>query len=149
MTSLEGFQELKVNRDYKKRGIDRKWHNKFDVGPYNNFLQVFGTNPALWFIPVVTTLGDGCHFPVNEVVVDNTTVTEPRPRKENNDNHANHTNNGTSNNPAFDVEIDEEYIPGVVSGSYVDSDTDTVLEELETSHKHTATENPELIESFV
>lgn len=26
--------------------------NVYDVGPYENFVQVFGTNPLLWLIPV-------------------------------------------------------------------------------------------------
>lgn len=37
----------------------------FDIGKKKNFQQVFGTNPFLWFIPVYTSYGNGCQFPVN------------------------------------------------------------------------------------
>ncbi|XP_072933313.1 palmitoyltransferase ZDHHC2 isoform X4 [Epargyreus clarus] len=38
--------------------------NGFSVGVYNNFKEVFGNSPNLWMVPVFTSLGDGCEFPV-------------------------------------------------------------------------------------
>jgi len=35
----------------------------FNLGKYNNFIEVFGDRKALWFIPVFTSLGDGVSFP--------------------------------------------------------------------------------------
>ncbi|KZC10779.1 Palmitoyltransferase ZDHHC2, partial [Dufourea novaeangliae] len=36
----------------------------FSLGKYNNFLEVFGDNPKLWFLPVFTSLGNGVTYPV-------------------------------------------------------------------------------------
>jgi len=33
------------------------------MGKSENFKQVFGTNPYLWFLPVYTTMGNGLTFP--------------------------------------------------------------------------------------
>jgi len=38
--------------------------DKFNVGPYVNFTQVFGRNKLMWFLPVFSGLGDGVHFPL-------------------------------------------------------------------------------------
>jgi len=38
--------------------------NKFNVGHYANFTQVFGSTKLLWGLPVFTGLGDGVHFPL-------------------------------------------------------------------------------------
>ncbi|KAJ3428537.1 s-acyltransferase [Anaeramoeba flamelloides] len=39
--------------------------NVFDLGKKQNWIQVFGENKKLWFVPVFTTPGDGYHFPTN------------------------------------------------------------------------------------
>ncbi|XP_045516785.1 palmitoyltransferase ZDHHC2-like isoform X5 [Pieris brassicae] len=38
--------------------------NGFSIGAYKNFKEVFGNSPNLWFLPVFTSLGDGCEYPV-------------------------------------------------------------------------------------
>ncbi|KAF9416390.1 hypothetical protein HW555_006237 [Spodoptera exigua] len=38
--------------------------NGFSIGAFNNFKEVFGNSPNLWLVPVFTSLGDGCEFPV-------------------------------------------------------------------------------------
>mmetsp|Transcript_48868 Transcript_48868/g.74360 ORF Transcript_48868/g.74360 Transcript_48868/m.74360 type:complete len:92 (+) Transcript_48868:87-362(+) len=43
----------------------RKKKNIYDIGAMNNFRQVFGNDAKYWFLPVFTSLGDGCSFPVN------------------------------------------------------------------------------------
>lgn len=40
----------------------------YNVGKKANFEQVFGKNPWLWFIPVHTSEGDGCSFPIHPAV---------------------------------------------------------------------------------
>ncbi|XP_045205043.2 palmitoyltransferase ZDHHC15B-like isoform X3 [Mercenaria mercenaria] len=37
--------------------------NGFSLGKYNNFIEIFGENKKLWFIPVFTSEGDGVTFP--------------------------------------------------------------------------------------
>ena len=37
--------------------------NIYDIGKKENFIQVFGENWLLWFLPVFTSIGDGCSFP--------------------------------------------------------------------------------------
>jgi len=41
-------------------------HNPYDLGKLENFYQVFGKDPKLWFLPVQSSLGDGYHFPKYE-----------------------------------------------------------------------------------
>ncbi|XP_014357163.2 palmitoyltransferase ZDHHC15B isoform X1 [Papilio machaon] len=38
--------------------------NGFSIGAFNNFKEVFGNSPNLWMLPVFTSNGDGCEFPV-------------------------------------------------------------------------------------
>ncbi|KPI94259.1 Palmitoyltransferase ZDHHC2 [Papilio xuthus] len=38
--------------------------NGFSLGAFNNFKEVFGNSPNLWMLPVFTSNGDGCEFPV-------------------------------------------------------------------------------------
>lgn len=43
--------------------------NVYDIGPYENFAQVFGTNSCLWLIPLSTqssTKGNGVVWPKNQ-----------------------------------------------------------------------------------
>ncbi|KAK3606384.1 hypothetical protein CHS0354_042022 [Potamilus streckersoni] len=41
--------------------------NGFSLGRYNNFLEVFGENKKLWFLPIFTSEGDGVTFPTQAV----------------------------------------------------------------------------------
>ncbi|XP_037867921.1 palmitoyltransferase ZDHHC20-B isoform X4 [Bombyx mori] len=38
--------------------------NGFSIGAFKNFKEVFGNSPNLWLVPVFTSLGDGCEYPV-------------------------------------------------------------------------------------
>jgi palmitoyltransferase len=38
--------------------------NRFDLGRYRNFKEVFGDNKMTWFLPIFTSLGDGSSFAV-------------------------------------------------------------------------------------
>ncbi|XP_038207156.1 palmitoyltransferase ZDHHC15-like isoform X1 [Zerene cesonia] len=55
-TTLEAFRAPMF-----RGGADK---NGFSIGAYNNFKEVFGNSPNLWLLPVFTSLGDGCEFPV-------------------------------------------------------------------------------------
>ncbi|KAH9370514.1 hypothetical protein HPB48_020526 [Haemaphysalis longicornis] len=35
----------------------------FNIGCYNNFVEVFGGRPHLWLLPVFSSIGDGSRFP--------------------------------------------------------------------------------------
>eukprot|EP01096_Ripella_sp_DP13-Kostka_P006835 TRINITY_DN2466_c0_g5_i1.p1 TRINITY_DN2466_c0_g5~~TRINITY_DN2466_c0_g5_i1.p1 ORF type:complete len:424 (-),score=137.86 TRINITY_DN2466_c0_g5_i1:77-1222(-) len=52
------------NMTYSHSRSNRK--NPFDVGRKENWRQVFGDSPLLWFVPVWSSKGDGYDFPVNE-----------------------------------------------------------------------------------
>ncbi|GAV03633.1 hypothetical protein RvY_14029 [Ramazzottius varieornatus] len=41
--------------------------NGFNLGRYQNFREIFGDKPALWFIPIFTSKGDGMEFPATSV----------------------------------------------------------------------------------
>ncbi|KAK9449603.1 DHHC palmitoyltransferase-domain-containing protein [Limtongia smithiae] len=43
--------------------------NVFDLGWRENFYQVMGTNPLLWFLPINNSKGDGTTFPFNIAVL--------------------------------------------------------------------------------
>ncbi|XP_021195378.1 palmitoyltransferase ZDHHC15B isoform X1 [Helicoverpa armigera] len=55
-TTLEAFRAPMF-----RGGADK---NGFSIGAFNNFKEVFGNSPNLWLVPVFTSLGDGCEFPV-------------------------------------------------------------------------------------
>jgi palmitoyltransferase len=38
--------------------------NKYDIGTQLNFQSTFGEHALLWFLPVLTIVGDGVHFPL-------------------------------------------------------------------------------------
>jgi len=40
--------------------------NVYDIGPYENFAQVFGTNALLWPIPISSAKGNGVVWPRNQ-----------------------------------------------------------------------------------
>jgi len=43
-----------------------KGENVYNIGPFANFQQVFGTNGMLWFLPVSNSVGDGLVFPKSQ-----------------------------------------------------------------------------------
>jgi len=45
-------------------------NNPYDLGRRANFVQVFGTNPWYWFLPVHTSLGNGLTFPRNDTDIE-------------------------------------------------------------------------------
>ncbi len=55
-TTLEAFRPP----IFRQGGSDRKG---FFLGKLNNFREVLGDQPILWFVPVFTSLGDGLTFP--------------------------------------------------------------------------------------
>ncbi|XP_046972401.1 palmitoyltransferase ZDHHC15B isoform X1 [Vanessa atalanta] len=55
-TTLEAFRAPMF-----RGGADK---NGFSMGAYNNFKEVFGNSPNKWVVPVFTSLGDGCEYPV-------------------------------------------------------------------------------------
>ncbi|KAI5644892.1 DHHC palmitoyltransferase domain-containing protein [Phthorimaea operculella] len=55
-TTLEAFRAPMF-----RNGSDK---NGFSIGCFNNFKEVFGNRPGLWLVPVFSSLGDGCTFPV-------------------------------------------------------------------------------------
>lgn len=63
-TTIEQIQ----HKDLKKDGqLTENWYGfKYNVGLKENWRQVFGTNPWLWFIPYRNSKGDGVNFPKNE-----------------------------------------------------------------------------------
>ncbi|KAH9382537.1 hypothetical protein HPB48_021251 [Haemaphysalis longicornis] len=45
--------------------VFRQSLDSFDLGRYQNFVQVFGPRKGLWLLPVFTSIGDGLRFPTN------------------------------------------------------------------------------------
>ena len=35
----------------------------YDLGPWENWKQIFGSNYLLWFLPVFSSIGDGYSYP--------------------------------------------------------------------------------------
>jgi len=56
--AINNFTTIEVMEKRSKRK-----DNMFDMGTYENFKQVFGPNPWLWFVPVYTSVGNGLWFP--------------------------------------------------------------------------------------
>lgn len=44
--------------------------NGFNLGVKRNFVEVFGPNKFMWFIPIFTSLGDGSNFPAKVSMAD-------------------------------------------------------------------------------
>jgi palmitoyltransferase ZDHHC2/15/20 len=42
--------------------------NAFHLGKRNNFLEVFGDSPLLWWLPISTSRGDGVHWKYSESI---------------------------------------------------------------------------------
>jgi palmitoyltransferase ZDHHC2/15/20 len=45
-------------------GKAEKTHNPFNIGRYQNFCAIFGRDPIKWFLPVFSSEGDGCSYPI-------------------------------------------------------------------------------------
>ena len=63
---MEGKRRL-LRHDYT---VSASKENIYDMGYRNNWRQVMGYNPRMWFIPVVdagtfAVVGDGYEFPIN------------------------------------------------------------------------------------
>lgn len=70
-TTLEAFRAPVFPTGPDKSG--------FSLGKYNNFQEVFGDQRLFWFIPVFTSLGDGCVWPSRaEHDVDDSLITNHR-----------------------------------------------------------------------
>ena len=45
----------------------KPYHSEFDIGPHNNWIQIFGQYPALWAFPIFAgsgkPIGDGIYWP--------------------------------------------------------------------------------------
>lgn len=68
-TTLEAFRPpVFVNGKADKKG--------FFLGKLNNFREVLGDRPLLWFVPVFTSLGDGLTYPQTCYMVDEEMGTE-------------------------------------------------------------------------
>jgi len=68
-TTIETFEKRRRRRTRRSNGEyevesirETKSHNVYDLGAYRNWTSVFGTNPALWLLPVDTNQGDGMIF---------------------------------------------------------------------------------------
>lgn len=48
--------ETNIERLFENNFVDR--YLTYDLGPYQNFKEIFGENWTLWFIPVFTTKGN-------------------------------------------------------------------------------------------
>ncbi|KAJ1825659.1 palmitoyltransferase for Vac8p, partial [Coemansia sp. RSA 2599] len=64
-TTLESYEgnTFKVSGNSSRTRSNKV--NLFNVGAKKNFLQVFGTSKAHWFVPTATTVGDGIRFPIS------------------------------------------------------------------------------------
>ncbi|KAK6360641.1 palmitoyltransferase for Vac8p [Orbilia blumenaviensis] len=57
-SALEMRERERYN-EYLIEETSREMPNAFDLGWKTNFVQVFGTQPVLWFVPVRNSVGDG------------------------------------------------------------------------------------------
>lgn len=63
-TTIENL-ELTVYKGDRSERTTSKTINVFDIGYQRNLEEVLGKAPALWFVPIKTTLGDGILFPIS------------------------------------------------------------------------------------
>jgi len=72
ITTIESFEKREKSRlrpieDPERGSRQQPYVNPFDLqNGWKNLEQVFGNNYFLWLIPVNTTLGDGCTFPIRD-----------------------------------------------------------------------------------
>jgi len=77
MTSLEYWRNKREydesqgrsTQDFKSRWcpmLAEHMAHRFDLGPYENFKQVFGNNPLFWIFPWPTAIGNGIDWPLPE-----------------------------------------------------------------------------------
>ncbi|KAI9695722.1 MAG: palmitoyltransferase for Vac8p [Candelina mexicana] len=59
---LERSRERHRYEDYLDEQDSEKLPNAFDLGWRQNMKHLFGENPALWFLPICNTTGDGWHW---------------------------------------------------------------------------------------
>lgn len=65
MTTIESFQTSNKSVRWDPEAATTRSRGTYDVGWKNNFCQVFGPSPWLWFLPVGNSMGDGITFPVS------------------------------------------------------------------------------------
>ncbi|KAL6071771.1 Palmitoyltransferase zdhhc2 [Balamuthia mandrillaris] len=64
MSTIESFDGYRTRIGSSVHSDRKRKVNPYDLRSWRqNFEQVFGTNPWLWFLPVFTSIGDGCFFP--------------------------------------------------------------------------------------
>jgi palmitoyltransferase len=56
---MERYRARKRYEEYMDEQDSEKLPNAFDLGAKRNLLHLFGPRPSLWFVPIVTTTGDG------------------------------------------------------------------------------------------
>jgi len=64
VTTIESLERSSTIR-LKQEGTlgVKKIKEPYNIGRINNFCQVFGDSPLLWFLPINTTVGNGLFFP--------------------------------------------------------------------------------------
>ncbi|KAK6527991.1 palmitoyltransferase for Vac8p [Arthrobotrys megalospora] len=80
-TALEMRERERYN-EYLIEETSKEMPNAFDLGWKSNFVQVFGTQPALWFVPVRNSLGDGWVWETNQRWKDAQREIQERRRRE-------------------------------------------------------------------
>ncbi|KAF1761283.1 hypothetical protein GCK72_009538 [Caenorhabditis remanei] len=59
-TTVESFRAPMIDGKYAK--------DAFNHGFRANYREIFGSHPLYWFLPVPSTIGDGCKFKLNDMV---------------------------------------------------------------------------------
>ncbi|KAI9317739.1 DHHC palmitoyltransferase-domain-containing protein [Dichotomocladium elegans] len=69
-TTIEFYEKSSFKLGRGRNGrvdvMRNKHFNPWDMGTRQNFVQVMGTNPLKWFLPVGRPSGNGSAFPINE-----------------------------------------------------------------------------------